>query len=105
MRELVLLLVAAALEVGGDALVRSGLKGQGFGLMAAGGVVLVAYGFLVNMTQLDFGRLMGIYIAVFFVVAQATAVLFFKERLSTPVLAGGLLIVAGGAVMTVWRGS
>lgn len=105
MRELLLLVLAAALEVGGDALVRSGLKSQGIGLMITGGVVLVAYGFMVNMTQLDFGRLMGIYIAVFFIVAQATAVLFFKERLSPPVLAGGLLIIAGGAVMTVWRGS
>jgi drug/metabolite transporter (DMT)-like permease len=36
-------------------------------------------------------------------VAQATAVLFFKERLAAPVLAGGALIVGGGVLMTFWR--
>lgn len=103
MRELVLLIAAAALEVGGDALIRSGLRERGTVLMGAGAIVLIAYGFMVNMTKLDFGRLMGIYIVLFFMVAQLTSVLFFKERLAMPVLVGGAFILAGGVTMTLWR--
>ena len=103
-RELPLLLLAALLEVGGDALVRHGLKTQGIVAMLAGVAVLAAYGIMVNLTRLDFGRLMGIYIALFLVVAQAVAVVAFKERVRLPLIVGGGLVVAGGVIMTVWRG-
>jgi small multidrug resistance family-3 protein len=103
MWKFLLLVIAAALEVGGDALIRSGLKGGGVLLMAMGAVVLVIYGFMVNLTSLDFGRLMGLYIAIFFVVAQLTAVLFFREKLQLPVLVGGVLVVGGGLTMAYWQ--
>jgi small multidrug resistance family-3 protein len=103
MRTLVLLVVAALLEVGGDALVRAGLERRAVAPMLAGGAVLVAYGFMVNLTKLDFSRLMGVYIVIFFLVAQGVAVLVFKERLALPVLVGGLLVVSGGLTMTLWR--
>ena len=103
MRELAMLVLAALLEVGGDALIRRGLKGGGVGLMIAGVAVLAAYGFMVNLTHLDFGKLMGLYIVLFFVVAQAVSVLAFKEPLKLPVLVGGSLVVAGGVLMTLWR--
>jgi small multidrug resistance family-3 protein len=91
------------LEVGGDALVRTGLERRAAAPLIAGGAVLVLYGFMVNLTKLDFSRLMGLYIVIFFLVAQAVAVLAFRERLSLPVLVGGLFIVAGGLTMTLWR--
>ena len=103
MEKFLLLLVAAVLEVGGDALIRHGLKGGGGLLMALGAVVLVGYGFLVNLTAIDFGRLMGIYIALFFVVAQLTSVLIFREKLAAPVLVGGALVVGGGLTMACWQ--
>jgi small multidrug resistance family-3 protein len=103
MVELSLLLLAAFLEVAGDALIRHGLQKRGTALMVGGAAVLIAYGFMVNMTKLDFGRLMGIYIVLFFLVSQAVSVLLFKERLQLPVIVGGTLIVAGGLVMTVWK--
>jgi small multidrug resistance family-3 protein len=103
MWKLLLLVIAAALEVGGDALIRSGLKGGGVSLMAMGAVVLVIYGFMVNLTSLDFGRLMGLYIVIFFVVAQLTAVLFFREKLQMPVVVGGALVVGGGLTMACWH--
>jgi small multidrug resistance family-3 protein len=62
---LILLIGAAVLEVGGDALIRAGIKGGGLLLVLLGAVVLVSYGFLVNLTSLDFSRLMGLYIVVF----------------------------------------
>jgi small multidrug resistance family-3 protein len=80
-----------------------GLKGRGVSFMVLGAAVLVGYGFLVNLTALDFGRLMGLYIVLFFVVSQLTALVLFRERLPLPVLVGGLLIVAGGVTMIFWR--
>jgi len=103
MREALLLVLAAILEVGGDALVRWGLKGKQWPGLAMGAAVLFAYGLCVNLPKWDFGRLMGVYIALFFVVAQAVAVAFFKEKISMPILVGGALIIAGGILITVWR--
>ncbi|WP_429955672.1 hypothetical protein ACQW08_10710 [Gluconobacter japonicus] len=102
----VLLIVAAFLEVGGDALVRSGLHTAGLGrvgYIAAGGAVLLAYGLTVNLPDWDFGRLMGVYVALFFVAAQIVAYFAFGQTLTLPICVGGTLIVLGGAVMTVWR--
>ena len=102
----VLLIVAAFLEVGGDALVRSGLHTTGLGrvgYIAAGGTVLLVYGLTVNLPDWDFGRLMGVYVALFFVTAQIVAYFAFGQTLTLPVCVGGTLIVLGGAVMTVWR--
>jgi small multidrug resistance family-3 protein len=98
-----LLLLAAILEVGGDALIRSGLKTNGILLMLAGAAVLIAYGFMVNLTKLDFGRLMGIYIVLFFLIAQLVSVLIFKEKMPMGVIVGGSLVTAGGLLMTLWH--
>ena len=103
-RTLILLVLAAALEVGGDALIRGGLQRRGALLLLSGAATLVVYGFMVNMTKLDFSRLMGIYIVIFFLVAQAVAVLVFREEIELPVMAGGGLVVLGGIIMTVFRG-
>lgn len=103
MRELLLLVLAASLEVGGDALVRWGLRSpQKIGLVL-GALVLFGYGLSVNLPKWDFGRLMGVYIAVFFVVSQVAALAFFHEKIQAPALVGGALIVAGGVVLCVWR--
>ncbi len=97
-----LLTVAALLEVGGDAGMRAGLQGRRVGFVA-GIILLVSYGLIVNLANLDFGRLMGIYISLFFIVSQLIAALVFKEKLQPAVLVGGALIVAGGCVLTFWR--
>src|SRR5438552_17997453 len=102
---LVTLVLAAFLEVGGDAAIRRGLVGSGAPWLALGGAALLAYGFTVNVTRtIDFGRLMGVYIAVFFLVSQAISVGFFAERPTLPLLAGGGLIVAGGVVIQLGGG-
>jgi small multidrug resistance family-3 protein len=103
LQQLALLILAAAMEVGGDACVRWGLKsGRVVGLVL-GSLVLVLYGFTVNVSKWDFGKLMGVYIAVFFVVSQIMAVALFHERIKAPAIVGGALIVLGGIVLTVWR--
>ena len=98
LKTLAILILAAALEVGGDALVRIGLRGPAY-WMAAGGVVLFAYGVLVNLSGLDFNRLMGIYIAVFFVVSQVISFLFFKQLPDDRIILGGGFIVTGGLLI------
>jgi small multidrug resistance family-3 protein len=103
MSEIAMLVLAAILEVGGDALIRNGLKGGGVLLMIAGVIVLTAYGFMVNLTKLDFGHLMGIYIVLFFLVSQLIAVVMFKENLHMSVIVGGMLIAAGGLTLMLWH--
>ena len=93
-----ILILAAALEVGGDALVRIGLGGRTY-LIAAGGITLLVYGILVNKSGLDFNRLMGIYIAIFFLVSQVISFLVFKQVPDDRMLLGGGFIVAGGLVI------
>jgi small multidrug resistance family-3 protein len=101
-----ILLVAAVLEAGGDALVRLGLHGQGgtrVGFFLAGAVVLFLYGVSVNAPAWDFGRLLGVYVTLFFVVAQVINCVVFHVKPGAPILVGGALIVAGGLTMTLWR--
>ncbi|MGD0672044.1 MAG: hypothetical protein ABSB13_08195 [Candidatus Binatus sp.] len=98
LKTLAILVLAAALEVGGDALVRVGLRGPVYWL-AAGGLVLFAYGVLVNLSGLDFNRLMGIYIAVFFVVSQVISFIFFRQIPDDRILLGGGFIVTGGLLI------
>jgi drug/metabolite transporter superfamily protein YnfA len=102
LRTLAFLIVAAALEIGGDAAIRSGLVRSQWQWLAVGIVLLAAYGFAVNSsTAVDFGRLLGLYIAVFFVVSQVISAVVFSERPSHALFAGGALIIAGGIVILV----
>ncbi|NDJ10792.1 MAG: hypothetical protein EBY17_06315 [Acidobacteriia bacterium] len=101
-----LLAFCALLEAGGDALIRKGIlagTGTRIAFYGAGAAVLFFYGWLVNRTPWNFGELLGLYVAVFFVVAQILAVLVFREKVTPPILAGGALIVTGGLVITFWR--
>lgn len=103
MNTFLLLISAALLEVGGDALVRFGLKpGKTLGFILAA-VLLFGYGLLVNLPKWDFGRLLGIYIVLFFVLSQATGALFFGETIPMGRIVGGALVVAGGICMMVWN--
>lgn len=99
---MLVLILSALLEAGGDAGMRFGIRGKPVGFLA-GGLSLVAYGLIVNLPKWDFGRLLGVYIAVFFIVSQLIAVVLFKERIGLPILVGGALIVAGGAVLALWH--
>ena len=92
------LAAAAVLEVSGDFLMRVGLGGRRWGFVA-GALVLAAYGLLVNRPAWGFGRTLGLYIAVFFIVSQAVAFLTSGERPSPSLWLGGALIVFGGLII------
>ena len=98
LKTVAILVLAALLEVGGDALIRMGLRGPGYWIVA-GALTLFAYGVLVNLSGFDFNRLMGIYIAIFFVVSQAISFIVFKQIPDDRILLGGGFIVAGGLLI------
>ena len=101
----VVLLCAAFLEAGGDALMRMALRSpthtRAALFFAAGGMVLAFYGYVVNGPPWNFGRLLGVYIALFFVVAQLISWLAFNQKPSAMILLGGTLIVMGGCVVSL----
>lgn len=101
------LITATSLEAIGDALVRLGINHSQLGvrslLFIAGAILLFGYGLSVNLAPVDFGRVVGLYIATLFVMWQIVNFIVFQVTPATPVFVGGLLIVAGGAVVTLWK--
>src|SRR5262245_41668313 len=101
---LLILFAAALLEAGGDALVRSGLHASASGarllFWLAGALVLFSYGYVLNAAPWDFGRLIGIYVVFFFLVAQAIAWVAFHEKPDRLVVIGGCFVIAGGVIMS-----
>ena len=97
--------MAAALGVGGDAIIRPGsyknLLWQKTSLFALAGVVLFAYGWTVNSPLWDFGKLRGLYVVFFFLTAQTLSWLVFKQAPSLLVIVGGGFIVAGGVIVSM----
>ena len=99
------LLCAAILEAGGDALMRVGLRSPTHTRAALffilGGLVLTFYGYTVNAPPWDFGQVIGVYVACFFVVAQLISWFGFGQKPTPMILLGGALIVAGGCVVSL----
>jgi small multidrug resistance family-3 protein len=104
---LVILFIAAVLEAGGDALVRVGLQSSTLTkrseFILLGGFVLLSYGLVVNLPAWDFGRLLGVYVTLFFLVAQLINYFGFGQKPGVPILVGGALIIAGGLIISLWR--
>jgi drug/metabolite transporter superfamily protein YnfA len=99
------LLLAASLEAGGDAIIRTGMHSHQAWrralLFGAATIILFLYGWTVNSPPWDFGKLLGLYVVFFVVIAQLISWLVFKETPSAMVLAGGTLIIAGGIVISL----
>ena len=102
---LLILLLAAVLEAYGDSCFQSALyrsSGTTRTLAFLGGAVsLAAYGLVVNVPRWDFGKLLGVYVVMFFLVAQVVARVRFGQTPTLPVVFGGTLIVAGGVIISV----
>jgi hypothetical protein len=100
------LIVATTLEACGDAMVRLGLRQASFpprvGLFLAGATLLFGYGVFVNLPAVEFGRVVGLYIATLFIVWQVVNFAVFGALPAAPVLVGGTLIVVGGSIVTLW---
>jgi small multidrug resistance family-3 protein len=106
-QSLIFLLIATSLEVSGDAIVRKAIYEQAgafrIAFLLLGGVLLLGYGSFLNLAPVPFGRVVGLYIAVLFVVWQVVSFVAFRTLPSMQVLVGGVLVIAGGLVITFWR--
>jgi drug/metabolite transporter superfamily protein YnfA len=94
-----LFVAAAVLEVGGDAIIRTGLRGSRPLIIVGGFLVLGSYGVVVNLLPLDFSRLLGVYVGVFAVVSVAAGRLVFGEQLPWTTWVGVAVILAGSAII------
>jgi small multidrug resistance family-3 protein len=101
------LIVATTMEASGDAIVRMGLSQPALGLRAllflTGAALLFGYGLMLNLAPLEFGKVVGLYIATLFVVWQIVNFVAFRSLPGLPILLGGALIVAGGLVVSFWE--
>jgi drug/metabolite transporter superfamily protein YnfA len=99
------LTIAALLEVYGDACFQSALyraSGRGRALALVGGAMsLTAYGLLVNAPRWHFGKLLGVYVVLFFLLAQVVARVKFGQVPTLSLLAGGALIIVGGTIISL----
>lgn len=90
---------SALLEVGGDAVVRRGLRGANVVIIMAGGLMLAGYGLLVNTVRWDFSRLLGVYVAIFALVSVMCGRFVFGESIANSTWLGLGIIIAGGMVI------
>ena len=101
------LAVAAFLEAWGDSFFQAAFyRSQGFMrvlMLLAGAAVLALYGATVNIPRWDFGKLLGIYVVLFFLAAQLLARFRFGQSPTPPIYLGGAFIVIGGAIMALWK--
>jgi small multidrug resistance family-3 protein len=104
---LVLLVIATTLEVSGDAVVRMGIHSHPgparVGLFMTGAMLLFGYGSFLNLAPIEFGKVVGLYIATLFVVWQVVNFIAFRSLPTLPILVGGALIIGGGAIITYWK--
>ena len=94
-----ILIAAAVLEVGGDAVVRLGLRAGSPAIIFAGCLAVGCYGLVVNLIKWDFARLLGVYVAVFAMVSVLTGRFLFKEDIPISTWLGLAIIVAGKGVV------
>ena len=101
---LLFLALAALLEVAGDYLIRIGLSPRRLPTILGGSALLALYGVAVNVHwRGEFGKLLGLYVVVFFLASQACGVAIDGERIGAARVVGGTLIVTGGLVIQFWR--
>ena len=91
--------IAAVLEVGGDAVVRKGLRSGSLAIIALGCVMLGSYGVVVNSVTWDFSKLLGVYVAFFALLSVLYGRFLFDENVPVSTWAGCALIAAGGLVV------
>ena len=101
--QILVLIVAAVLEVGGDALIRRGLRASGVVFVVLGFLVLGSYGVVVNLLDLDFSRLLGVYVGVFALASVLFGRFVFGDRIANATWFGLAVVLAGSAIIHLGR--
>ena len=103
----ILLLIATVLEVSGDAVVRIAIYNHAGQtrtvLFVVGAALLLGYGTFLNLAPLEFGQVVGLYLATLFIVWQVINFFAFRALPTVPIMVGGSLVIAGGAIITFWK--
>ena len=97
--QLLIMMLAAALEVAGDAMIRSGLRGKGSLMVAFGFLVLGSYGIVVNQLPMDFSKLLGAYVGFFAFISVMFGWIAFSETIATTTWIGLGIVLVGSFVM------
>jgi drug/metabolite transporter superfamily protein YnfA len=66
-------------------------------------LVRTVVGVFLTATPIDFGRLLGAYVVLFFLAAQAIDYFAFGVRPSAGIILGGAFIVVGGVIVASSR--
>jgi hypothetical protein len=108
MKTFFFVLMATAFEATGDAVVRISLHTHNhiavrLALFLTGAAALTLYGTSLNLAPVEFAQVTGIYIATLFVLFQITNFIFFRTAPTTSVIVGGILVIAGGLIVGLWR--
>jgi hypothetical protein len=105
----VFIVICTTFEAIGDAIIRKSLFEHAgaarVGLLFLGMILLLGYGIFLNLAPVEFGRVVGLYIATLFIVWQIISYISFRTLPTLPVVIGGSLIVTGGLLVTFWQNS
>jgi hypothetical protein len=103
----IFMIIATTFEVSGDALIRKSIYNYSgaarIGLAFIGMIFLFGYGFFLNLAPVEFGKIVGLYIATLFIIWQIVTYFSFGSLPSIPIIVGGFFIVAGGLIITFWK--
>ena len=97
--QVAVLVLAALFEVGGDALIRAGLRGRGYLMIALGFAVLGSYGLVLNQIAIDFSKLLGAYVGLFALVSVLFGRFLFNEAIPIGTWLGLGIVLVGSAVI------
>ena len=107
MKIFLFVLAATIFEAAGDALLRIAIHSHAWpiriGYFLTGAVLLTLYGTSLNIAPVEFGKVVGLYVALLYIVFQTTNYIAFKAKPTLPVFVGGLLIVTGGLLVILWQ--
>ena len=98
------LIVATLFEVCGDAIIRTSIYNHTgimrIGFMLIGTILLFCYGFSLNIAPVEFGKVVGLYIATLLIVWQVINYIVFHKLPSLAIIIGGAMVVVGGLIIT-----
>jgi drug/metabolite transporter superfamily protein YnfA len=97
--QIVVLVLAALFEVGGDALIRAGLRGKGYLFIGLGFAVLGSYGLVLNQIPIDFSKLLGAYVGLFALVSILFGKFLFSEAIPVSTWLGLGVVLLGSAII------